>query len=300
VKLLLNIHHTPWECMFADVFHDAEIHVLDWNTIFRSAPRNVRVVSVEESKDSKYDAIIQDNDSVSIYRGNENTKKVYVLHCEQDMNSQANRERCFRVYDENDFVVSITPHKLWTLRGLATNPKSRMIRHAVYPSYPNKSGEVKVVGTAHNSMNGEHLCVWNAVASRFDSSIAIGHNNESALGIKKNPHGTVEYLRCLSGVDVFVNIVGGDAFGMSPMEAMALGIPVVTGLNQDLPEQFVSGWNCLISGKRSHHDPSEMVHMVNMLINDPELARRIGKSGRETVSQVFSPEVFRKKWQEIT
>jgi glycosyltransferase involved in cell wall biosynthesis len=86
---------------------------------------------------------------------------------------------------------------------------------------------------------------------------------------------------------------------MSPVEAMSFGIPMVTGFSRDIPDEFISGWNCLMTDDRGHRSALQIAAFAIQLRNDEALRKRIGSAGRDTVRRIFSKEKFRSSFKEI-
>jgi glycosyltransferase involved in cell wall biosynthesis len=65
---------------------------------------------------------------------------------------------------------------------------------------------------------------------------------------------------------------------------MACGVPVVTTGVSGIPELVEDGVNGLLV---SPDDPRAVAAALRRLCEDPELARRLGAAGRETVARRF-------------
>lgn len=297
MTILLNILHTPWQFMLATAFPEVQFHATDWNLTFREVPANVRVVTGEEFLDHQYDLVIYDNHHTAPVWKLLAIRSVFVLHCEQDLDVEANREHIARVFSECDHIVSVGEHKLWTLREWASHPKSVVIRHAVFdlpPGEPIKG----LIGTSHNAMSTEHITVWNDVQAGFPS-LAIGHVNNAGPWPKAMPFGYDAYLTELRKLDVYINIVSGDSFGLAPLDAMSLGIPVITGLSRDIPAPFISGWNCMVTNTRACWSQPTMRHWAKLLTEDRDLRNRIGTEGRKAALDFYSLDLFVSNWTRI-
>ncbi|MGO8791589.1 MAG: glycosyltransferase [Terriglobia bacterium] len=78
-----------------------------------------------------------------------------------------------------------------------------------------------------------------------------------------------------------------DGYNMATLEAMAAGLPVLGNRHPTSP--IIHG----VSGFLSD-DPSELRAFAIELINDHDLAARMGRAARDTVAREFSPSVFKK------
>ncbi len=73
-----------------------------------------------------------------------------------------------------------------------------------------------------------------------------------------------------------------EGFGRPPLEAMACGTPVVMTDSRGVREYARPNVNCLLTPIQ---DPSALAAAINRVLNDPELARRLGEAGRQTAMQ---------------
>ena len=69
--------------------------------------------------------------------------------------------------------------------------------------------------------------------------------------------------------------------GLSPCEAMSVGLPVVGSLLTELPN-IDDGVNGFVDT-----DPEQLVEVMHALLADPELARAVGEAGRATARERF-------------
>jgi glycosyltransferase involved in cell wall biosynthesis len=76
-----------------------------------------------------------------------------------------------------------------------------------------------------------------------------------------------------------------EAFGLTVAEAMAAGVPVVATRVGGIPELITHGETGLLVPPG---DPSSLAGAIGILLDDPDLRRRMGARARETASQRFS------------
>lgn len=74
------------------------------------------------------------------------------------------------------------------------------------------------------------------------------------------------------------------------LEAMAAGLPIVATAVGGVPEIVQNDQNALLIAPRQ---PDVMANAMNQLLNDDQLARRLGQSAQNTVATRFTPEAHR-------
>lgn len=89
----------------------------------------------------------------------------------------------------------------------------------------------------------------------------------------------------LREVDVLVMPSLYDGFGLAALEAMACGIPVVVTDRCGIIEHIVSGQTGMIAQTGNVGD---IAAKIAQLLDDPQLARRVGLAGRELVAKRFT------------
>ncbi|HSC27566.1 MAG TPA: glycosyltransferase family 4 protein [Vicinamibacterales bacterium] len=92
----------------------------------------------------------------------------------------------------------------------------------------------------------------------------------------------------LKAADVFVQPSHYEAFGISAIEALASGLPVVATRTGGLAGFLAHEDNALLCAPGS---PSELAREVNRLLQDPELRQTLGARGRDTAVRSFDKNV---------
>jgi glycosyltransferase involved in cell wall biosynthesis len=91
----------------------------------------------------------------------------------------------------------------------------------------------------------------------------------------------------MSGWDIFVLSSLWDPFPQVILEAMANGLPIVSTAVDGACEMIVDGETGILV------PPGDAVALaagIRRLLNDPELAERLGKAGRQRLATVYSIE----------
>ena len=100
----------------------------------------------------------------------------------------------------------------------------------------------------------------------------------------------------LQGGDVFVLPTWREGFGMSVIEAQALGLPVITSdaygvCDASVPNE--TGLRCKVN------DPEGLYTCMKKLYHNPELRKQYGTAGRKRVENEFKDSIVTKAWVEF-
>lgn len=98
-----------------------------------------------------------------------------------------------------------------------------------------------------------------------------------------NPHSAVPKL--LSNFDIFVALSREESFGVSIIEASAMGLPVVVSDAEGFMETAVDGVTGLVVPR---NDPAAAAESMFRLLQDPGLRARLGAAGRAHVAANYS------------
>ncbi len=110
-------------------------------------------------------------------------------------------------------------------------------------------------------------------------------------------HGpAVDVRPMLAVADVFVQPSHYEAFGLSAVEAMATGLPVVACRVGGLAEYLRDGENGLLCAPR---DPGGLAHQIARILDDPALAQRLGARARQTAVEEFEEKRVTIRWAEL-
>lgn len=130
-----------------------------------------------------------------------------------------------------------------------------------------------------------------------------GENNKEALkglceslDIEKNVffHGFVDNVhQLLSEMDILVCASYEEAFPLNILEAMAMGLPVVSTDVDGIPEAITDGKTGLLTKVNS---PQSLADKVSELIESDRLCGQISDNAKSTIEEQFSSEIFVKKF----
>jgi glycosyltransferase involved in cell wall biosynthesis len=109
--------------------------------------------------------------------------------------------------------------------------------------------------------------------------------------------GSVEHVHhYLQAADIFVFPTENEAFGISVIEAMACGLPVVATAAGGLQDLLVDGENGIVVGVG---DGRQLERALEALITNPALARSIGEKARSGVANKYAHDVVLGRYLEL-
>jgi glycosyltransferase involved in cell wall biosynthesis len=101
---------------------------------------------------------------------------------------------------------------------------------------------------------------------------------------------------CYAACELFALPSRGEGFGLVYLEAMACGKPVVGGAHGGAPEVIEDG----VTGYLVQHgDAVQLATSIETLLANPEMAREMGRRGKERVENEFRFNVFAKGLKRI-
>jgi glycosyltransferase involved in cell wall biosynthesis len=104
-----------------------------------------------------------------------------------------------------------------------------------------------------------------------------------------------DWIALSKNYNIFINTTHFDNTPISVIEAMALGLPVVSTNVGGIPYLLEHNHNALLV---NDDDADGMVGQINRLITEPGLAQNLSQKGKESVKG-FDWEVVKKQWSEL-
>jgi hypothetical protein len=305
MSLHIESLHTPWQRMFIDAMHAdfGTVYAPRWNGYFGSPSHaNIRV----ETPSKPADIAVFDGEPDELPDAK---RRVYIIHLETPPFSCSHTAAIRKVFKWATDVVWVSDHKRATFESVLRfanahsgfdGPLPRF--HTIpfwIPIGPVSNPKTGLVGTIHNNMVDQHYDFWNTCTDGLQDLLVVGINNDKANGVKVSPYGRQEYVSVIPQIDVFLHVVVGNSFGISPLEAMACGIPVVASTNRDIPVEFIDGVNILMCHNRGMAAVEEARHHIQRVLSDRKLRHQVGDAGRETVRALYSLERFQSAFRNV-
>jgi len=193
-----------------------------------------------------------------------------------------------------DINVFISDHSMeeWAVN----SPSTFVIHHSVDTNVFDLSSikrENTVLTVVNDFINRDYCCNykgWCNITEGMDNLRIVGKTE----GLSEPAESIValagEYQKC----GVYLNTSTVSPIPTSLLEAMACGTPVVSTATCMIPDIIEHGVNGFIS-----NDEAQLRGFVDTLLEDRELADKLGKAARTTIEEMFSEQDFLDNWNNI-
>lgn len=131
--------------------------------------------------------------------------------------------------------------------------------------------------------------LWKDITSTIPVKL-VGENP----GLSESISDVSKLIAELCSARFFLNTSQWSPVPLSMIEAMACGCPVVTTAKQEIPNIIRNGENGFMS-----NDPEELKGYCKQLLDDKDLATRLGAAGRQTVIERFGIDRFVANWNRV-
>ena len=193
--------------------------------------------------------------------------------------------------DHNIFVSNFST-KAWFHD--PDDPKITVIKHGIDNTYWNGwvGGDGKVMTAVWNYPQRNKICGFD-LYQEVTKGLSTNPWGDSP-GFSKNAD-NVDHLRDLyRHASVFLNTTLWSSCPFGLLEAMSVGCPIVTTATTMMPEFIEDGKNGFIT-----NDQIIMKERLKELIANPELGKKLGEAGRQTIIEQFGEKRFLDEWNEV-
>ena len=173
--------------------------------------------------------------------------------------------------------------------------------------FPSRSGEqisLVSVGRLHSVKNYDGLIRTVALLPEGVGLTIWGEGSErehlgglaASLGLGDRvrlPGESADMAEALEGADIYVQPSKSEGCSFAVAEAMLQGLPTVVTPRGGLPEQVEQGVTGLVSADLS---PVSLASAIRTLVEDRDLAQRLGRAGQEAATKMYSMD----KWIDKT
>lgn len=309
LKILTFNWHEPYLCLLSRMNHEflvvepeiAPNHFRKWDQNMRPVPDNVRLISMNQAQErleqGEIDCIIAHNVKDLIEVKDYSLPKIMVFHNCLTTEIKLGNNKVKR----NDYLQKIIPLLEGVTKIFISETKRadwKMQGEVILPGldtseYGGYTGHEKKVLRVGNLLKERDLMMGYSFGEKVIKNhplFTLGMNPE--IPESRISNGFDDLLSQFQNNRVYINTtVDGfeDGYNLAMLEAMATGMPVVTSENKTSP--ITDGFNGFIS-----NDPDHLNGCIENLMQDPVLAKEMGKNARKTVAEKFPISQFIQSW----
>lgn len=131
-----------------------------------------------------------------------------------------------------------------------------------------------------------------AVDALYGLTVLGGWNDD--LNVRKivKPRSMAEYIALLQAAGAY--FCPGPGFSMAALEAMCVGVPIITMPTQNLSDFLVHERNCFVA-----NDVGEVSEYLNTIKKYPSVAIEISEQARLDIMQRYNPLKFQQAWESV-
>jgi hypothetical protein len=301
--------HTPHQYSLITAFPEYNFYYIkntikQWNEENRPVPKNL--FFVDHYEPGEYDLAILHVDQQCLYGDHkgvpyramneqiQDIPKIVINHGTphfQDKDPEELKDEMRKLIGDNTMIVN----SRYALREWGFG---RCIIHGIsaVDFKPAEKKENRIITTIREEANNPNRDGWKEYHNRdffkaVKTKIDLVH-----IGQDIRFKSYEEYRKYLAESLICFNPTRHSPMPRSRTEAMLSGCVVVSTPYHDWDEYIINGKNgFLISGD----NVEEAVEVLKYLRRNPEKAAKIGLEGRKTAMYYFSPERFRKDWEEL-
>tara|TARA_Y100000296_G_C5163718_1_gene253339 strand:+ start:1061 stop:2080 length:1020 start_codon:yes stop_codon:yes gene_type:complete len=150
----------------------------------------------------------------------------------------------------------------------------------------------RILSVVNDWINRDWCCgfnIWQRVANKLPTFV-VG----DTPGLSEPAKNTEELVKNYQTSRIFLNTSTISPVPTALLEAMACGCAVVSTATCMIPEIITNGINGFVS-----NDEKELEQYLIDLLNDEELAQKMGNEARKTIEERFSQQQFVTNWDNI-
>ncbi len=313
LKILTFNFHEPYMCLMAKTGFEMDLGLYSegllarkWKPEFRPIPENLHEIPETEWRERLlkryYDIVVAHNETNAWDIREAPCPKILVCHNRKtylkttlpknDFSANENFEKMLKILSELFTFVFISPSKRddYGYPGYVVLPG---IDVEEYGGYEGNNPAILRVGNYMQVRNWMFDFPLQETLCKGLPNIIVGEN-PGVENSKPSTHfeellSAYRLNRCLLHI---TRQEFEDGYNLSTLEAMACGMPVVALSNRSSP--ITNGINGFTS-----FDPAQLRKYLELLLENPVLAKEIGARGKETVQQKFPISRFVDSWQKI-
>lgn len=259
-------------------------------------PANVVQVPAEDIRSSKFDCVL--------YQSRQNLEDARLLlsdeqralpsaYLEHNPPEPHPTDTVHPFRHDRGLLVHVTPFNaaMWDSGGMPV----RVVEHGVPVPQASYDGSLArgIVVINHLARRGRRIGRDLFEHTRAHTPLdLIGMGSEELGGLGEIPN--MEVAGCLARYRYFFSPIRYASLGLSLVEAMLCGVPVVGFAATELPTVIRNGENGYVDTREDR-----LAEVGSQLLHEPELARAWGAAGRRTALERFGMERFVRDWMDV-
>jgi hypothetical protein len=311
LKILTFNHHESYLCSLAETGHDFDVVVkyknldLSWSKNQRPCPANFRMVTFDDIRDQlrgrNYDVIICHTLKNLLWLFFcSGQSYIFVAHIPLFKHTFALRIKsllkklAYTAFKMSHrvafFAVSMFKLESWNERGFVA-----VLSPQKLPPLIANTGFEKIIfvcndlATRREELGYSYL---ESIAAELPLQV-IGNNPGITYAVK--PKDFEEFTNLFRSARIFLYTIKqpyGDGYNTAMLEAMSLGMAIVTIHNPSSP--IIHNVNGLVA-----NNTAELKAYLRKLLGDRNLVTKLGDAAQKTVAEKFSKDAFLKAWNEV-
>lgn len=271
-----------------------------WNSLYRKVPKNYLLLdSQDEIGKYPVDVVLSQNkfgqyQLLHQVAFNINAPLISLEHTLPMPNwSDEQRKLCKDMRGNLNVFISEYSVDKWGFS--LSDPTVRVIKHGIDTDMfkPTAEDRINRILCVVNDWINRDWCCNFACFERTASDLPCLVLGDTP-GLSKPASSTEELIKAYSESSIFYNTSTISPVPTALMEAMACGCAVVSTATCMIPEIIEHGVNGFMS-----NDESELKKYLYMLLNDKELAKKIGYNARQSIVEKFNLRMFQDNWKSI-
>jgi hypothetical protein len=305
--LVFNCHES-WIYQLSNLDFDLDIIVglsgryhADWDNNMRPLPPRARLIPLDEAQTTskQYHCIITHNITDLLDVKNRSEARILMLHStlegktaiEQPNLSSTDMKRLLDKYVSltNTHVVAISE-----LKGNSWGQSGDIVPNCVNPAdyLPHLGNIAKGLRISNFINKREKILLWDVHQAAFKNVpvTIVGHNPQMP-GVQAAENWQ-DLKKIMQAHRFYIHTAEPaleDGYNMASFEAMAAGLPVIG--NAHPTSVITHGVDGFLS-----NDPTELGNYAELLINDIDLAKKMGEAARQTIEKHYSHTIFCEKF----
>lgn len=307
IKILSYFAHSIYQKNLSKIPNTEFYHIIDnensqvWDDQVPK-PSNVFEISKKEALDKQKDfdlLLLHRHPTIlsSYEEGFRNLPRIFTEHTHpyNQQNIDYWKEQRNKYIDHTIFITK-SNLQAW---GMQEDIKNSVIRHSIdVKEFPEYIGGEKSILTVCNEFPARNWCcgylLWVNSTWGLKDVRVYGRSNRNIGEADKGAIPNNEIKKLLLKCGVYFNPTLASPIPMSILEAMAVGVPIVSTHNCEMKNILQDGINSLVA-----NDAVNLRKKIIEMLENSEKAKKIGQRGRETVRDLFRPEKFIYKWKQV-